>query len=69
MKPSTIVYVSNTGHTRQYAALLGEKIGLPAYSLEEACSQLPGGSRIIYMDGFMRVMSKAIPVLQQPNLH
>ena len=49
MNPNAIVYTSNTGHTRQYAMLLGEKTGLPVYSLEEAVSQLPGGSRILYL--------------------
>ena len=49
MKPTAIVYTSNTGHTRQYALLLGEQIGLPAYSLDEANSQLSGGSPVIYL--------------------
>ena len=49
MKPTAIVYISNTGHTRQYALLLGEQIGLPAYSLDEANSQLSGGSPVIYL--------------------
>ena len=49
MKPTAIVYTSNTGHTRKYALLLGEQIGLPAYSLEEAGSQLSGGSPVIYL--------------------
>ena len=49
MKPAAIVYTSGTGHTRQYALLLGEQIGLPAYSLEEAGSQLSGGSPVIYL--------------------
>ena len=49
MKPTAIAYTSNTGHTRQYAMLLGEQIGLPAYSLEEAGSQLSGGSPVIYL--------------------
>ena len=49
MKPAAIVCTSNTGHTRQYALLLGEQIGLPAYSLEEAGSQLSGGSPVIYL--------------------
>ena len=49
MKPSAIVYVSNTGHTRQYALLLEKESGLPVYSYDEAISGLPGGSRIIYM--------------------
>ena len=49
MKPTAIVYTSGTGHTRQYALLLSEQIGLPAYSLEEAGSQLFGGSPVIYL--------------------
>ena len=49
MKPTVIVYTSKTGHTRQYALLLGEQIGLPVYSLDEAKSQLSGGSPVIYL--------------------
>ena len=47
MKPTAIVYTSNTGHTRQYSLLLGKRIGLPVYSLDEANSQLSGGSPVI----------------------
>lgn len=47
--PSAIVYTSNTGHARQYAQMLGEKTGLPVYSLEKALSQLPGGSGVLYL--------------------
>lgn len=39
MNLNAIVYTSNTGYTRQYAVLLGEKTGLPVYSLEEAASR------------------------------
>ena len=49
MKPDEIIYTSNTGHTRQYALLLGEEIGLPVYSYDEAVSQLPSGSQVIYL--------------------
>ena len=49
MKPSAIVYTSNTGHTRQYARLLGEQVCLPVYSLKEAVSQLSAGSPVIYL--------------------
>lgn len=31
-----IVYISNTGHTKKYAELIGEKTGLPVYELSEA---------------------------------
>ena len=49
MKPAAIVYTSNTGHTRKYALLLGEQIGLPVYSLDEANAQLSSGSPVIYL--------------------
>ena len=49
MKPTAIVYTSSTGHTRKYALLLGEQIGPPAFSLEEANSRLPCGSPVISM--------------------
>ena len=47
MKPTAIVYTSQTGHTRQYALLLGEQIGLPLFSLDEVKSQLSGGSPVM----------------------
>ena len=40
MKPTAIVYRSQTGHTRQYALLLGERLGISVYALDEACAQL-----------------------------
>ena len=53
MNPNAIVYTSNTGYTRQYATLLGEKTGLPVYSLEEAASRLPCGNGVIYLGWLM----------------
>ena len=53
MNPNAIVYTSNTGYTRQYAVLLGEKTGLPVYSLEEAASRLPCGNCVIYLGWLM----------------
>ena len=43
-----IVYISNTGHTASYAKLLGEKTGLPVYSLDEA-KALEKQTQIIYL--------------------
>ena len=53
MKPNSIVYTSNTGFTRQYAMLLGEKTGLPVYSLEEAGQRLASGNTIVYLGWLM----------------
>ena len=53
MKPTAIVYVSNTGFTARYAALLSGKTGLPAYPLTEAQIRLSKGTPIIYMGWLM----------------
>ena len=49
MRPSAIIYTSKTGHTRQYALLLGKEIDLPVYSYDEAISRLSGESPVIYL--------------------
>ena len=53
MKPNAIVYTSNTGHTEQYAALLGNKTGLPVYPLDEAMRKLPPEEPVIYLGWLM----------------
>lgn len=49
MKPTAIVYTSNTGFTAQYASLLGGETGLPVYTLEDAEKSLPQNSPIVYL--------------------
>ena len=49
MKPTAIVYTSNTGFTAQYASLLGGETGLPVYSLEDAGKKLLRNAPILYM--------------------
>ena len=44
-----IVYTSNTGHTAEYARILGEKTGLPIYALSEAAKHMSNGTEIIYL--------------------
>ena len=53
MNANAIVYTSNTGYTAQYARLLGEKTGLPVYSLAEAGAKLPAGNCVIYLGWLM----------------
>ena len=36
----SIVYKSSTGHTKQYAEMLGEALKIPVYNLKEAKSKL-----------------------------
>lgn len=53
MKINAIVYKSNTGHTKHYAELLGEKTGLPIYTLPEAEKKLYPNDSIIYLGWLM----------------
>ncbi len=46
---NAIVFTSNTGHTAEYAKMLGEKTGLPVYSLKEAQKSLVSNTPIIYL--------------------
>ncbi|MBO5070294.1 MAG: hypothetical protein J6C37_08020 [Roseburia sp.] len=48
MKPSAIVYTSNTGYTAEYARMLGEKTGLPVYELSNM-DELKKGTPILYL--------------------
>lgn len=49
IKPQAIVYTSKTGHTQQYAQMLGEKTGLPVYSLKEISARHIKGMSVIYL--------------------
>ena len=53
MNANSIVYTSKTGYTAEYARLLGEKTGLPVYSLAEAEQKLAAGNRVIYLGWLM----------------
>ena len=53
MKPSAIVYTSNTGFTARYAAMLGERTGLPLYSFGEAKNVLAKGTPVLYLGWLM----------------
>ena len=48
-----IVYTSNSGHTKQYAEILGSKTGYEVCELNEARKLLPAGSEVIYMGWLM----------------
>lgn len=38
-----IIFTSNTGHTQEYAQMLGKELGLPCYALKQAKGNLPSG--------------------------
>ena len=44
-----IIYISNAGHTKKYAELIGEKTGLPVYELSEAKKALTAKDEIVYL--------------------
>lgn len=48
-----IVYTTNTGSTAQYAKMLAEETGLPAFSAGEAKSKVAPGSEVIYFGWIM----------------
>ena len=45
----SIVYKSNTGHTKQYAEMLSEVLKVPAYDLKEAKSNLKKNDEIVFL--------------------
>ena len=53
MNANSIVYTSNTGYTAEYARLLGERTGLPVYSIAEAERKLAAGNPVIYLGWLM----------------
>ena len=48
-----IIYTTNTGSTEQYARLLAQKTGLPAYSLAEAKKRDFAGAKVVYLGWIM----------------
>lgn len=49
MDNKAVVYTSNTGTTKEYAQMIGERCGLPVYELEEAMLKCERGDQIIYL--------------------
>lgn len=61
----TIVYMSETGHTKKYAGLLGEQTGLPVFELSSAVRKLPKGAEIIYLGWLMAGTVKGLKKAQK----
>lgn len=45
----SIIYKSNTGHTKQYAEMLSRTLKIPVYDLKEAKSKLKKNDEIIFL--------------------
>lgn len=56
-----IVYVTNSGSTKQYAELLGEKTGLEVYELSKAKKEIDGSEEIIFMGWVMAGAVQGLP--------
>lgn len=44
-----VIYESNSGSTKQYAEMLAQKTGVPAYSLSEAKKAVPKGEEVVFL--------------------
>ncbi|MDD6213154.1 MAG: hypothetical protein PUB22_08475 [Clostridiales bacterium] len=60
-----IVYTSNTGHTKEYAELLGKKVGITVLDLQKANRDIPAGSAILYMGWLMAGQVKGFKSAQK----
>ncbi len=49
----TIVYTSQTGHTKQYAELLAQATGLPVLPFKQAKAQLPAKAPVLFLGWLM----------------
>ena len=50
---AAILYTSNSGFTREYAELLSEKTGLPAYNIQNSIPPAVRGQNVVYMGWLM----------------
>ena len=53
-----IIYTTNTGSTGQYAKLLAQETGLPAYSFAEAKKRVFAGAEVVYLGWIMAGLVK-----------
>ena len=60
MNATHIVYTSETGFTARYAAILSQRLQLPALTLDDALRQLPAGTPVICMGWLMASTVKGL---------
>ena len=65
MKPTAIVYTSNTGYTAQYARMLEERTGWKVYSLDEAWGALAENTPVLYLGWLMASQVKGLKKAQK----
>ncbi len=50
---SAILYATNTGYTKEYATMLSEKTGLPAYNIKNSLPPDLAGAEVLFMGWLM----------------
>lgn len=64
-----IIYESKTGHTEQYAKLLGNKLDLPYYTIKQAKNKLKTNDDIIFLSWiFASKISKLSTIKKKFNI-
>ena len=63
-----IVYESSTGHTKQYAEMLGEKIKVPALTAKEARKHLKRNDEIIFLVWIAATKIKGLAKVKKYNV-
>lgn len=56
-----IVYTSCTGHTKEFAEILGNETGLPVYELSDAAKALSKNAEILFLGWLMAGKVKGYP--------
>ncbi len=63
-----IVYTSKAGHTKEYAELLSQEIGIPSYTIGDAKNVLSQNDEIVYMGWLMAGFVKGLKKAKRYNL-
>lgn len=63
-----IVYESNTGHTKQYAEMLGKELGISALTIKEASKTLDKNDEIIFLGWIFATKIKGLSKMNRYNI-
>ena len=64
----SIVYKSSTGHTKQYAEMLGKSLKIPVYNLKEAKSNLKKNDEIIFLGWICATKIQGLSKIKRYNV-
>lgn len=60
-----IIYESNSGSTQKYAQILADKLGLRAYSINEAKKEIPKGEECVFLGWVFANKIQGLPKAQK----